>query len=165
MARTKKEDEKAILPKKRYIAKYENFSFDVQAVDENGKPKVRMTNTGNPMYDKDGNTIPIHITKKFTYVGKVMKGGFVTGNISEFIFDPNDTSPQNVIIGKRLEQLDADRGVEMEVEDKYEMNANPQAWEAKKKAKDAEKELSELKEAMNDPEALSKRLEELTRPQ
>lgn len=164
MARPKKEEEKKPLPKIRYIAKYENFSFDVQSVDENGKAKVRMTNTGNPMYDKDGNTIPIHITKKFTYVGKVMKGGFLTGNISEYIFDPNDTSPQNVIVGKRLEQLDKDRGVEVEVEDKYEKTDNPQAWEAKQKAIETETKLKDLEEKLNDPEELQRRLEELTRP-
>lgn len=163
--KTKPEDEaKKVLPKIRYIAKFENFAFDVQAVDENGKPKIRMANTGNPMYDKDGNTIPITITKKFKHIGKVMHGGFLTGYLSEFFFDPNDESPQNVLIGEKLVKLDADRGVEVETADKYERLDNPEAWEAKQKTKALEDRNAELENTLNDPEELSRRLEELTKP-
>ncbi len=165
MAKKREEEQvKKPLPKIRYLAKYENFAFDVPAVDENGKPKIQMTNIGNPKYDKDGNTIPIHITKKFKFIGKSMKGGFLAGYVSEFIFDPNDESAQNQLVGKTLEKLDTDRGVNVETEDKFEKNENPQAWEAKRSAKFSELKLSDLEEKFNDPEALSKRLEELTRP-
>ncbi len=154
------------LPLKRYYAKYLSYRFDVDVVDEKGNVKVKQNNQGNNILDSDGNTIPIQKQIKFENVNERVSQGY----LSRFDFDPNDTTPQNIIIGERLEKLDYDQGVNVECEDKFEQRTNAAAYSEKQKRKELESEIEKLrsenveKTALYDnPEYLEKRLEELTR--
>ena len=152
------------LPIKRYYAKYLNYAFDVDVVDDNGEVKVKQNNQGNNVLDSEGNTIPIHKMLKFTNVHERVSQGY----LSRYDFDPNDTSAQNVVIGKRLEQLDADQGVSVECEDKFEKRTNAAAYSEKQKRKELESEIEKLKTEKaeqaaqyDNPDFLEKRLAEV----
>jgi len=152
------------LPVKRYYAKYLNYAFDVKVVDDNGEEKVKQNNQGNNVLDSEGNTIPIHKMLKFTNVHERVSQGY----LSRFDFDPNDTTAQNIVIGERLEQLDADQGVSVENEDKFEKRTNAQAYNEKQKRKELEDEVAQLKAESakklaqyDNPDFLEKRLAEV----
>lgn len=149
---------------KRYYAKYLSYAFDVEVVDEDGDAKVKRNNQGNDVLDSEGNTIPIHKQLMFTNVHERVSQGY----LSRFDFDPNDASAQNVVIGERLEQLDADQGVSVECEDKFEKRTNAAAYSEKQKRKELESEIEQLeaesaeKSAQYDnPDFLEKRLAEV----
>jgi len=150
----------ARLPIKKYYARYLNYAFEVLAVDENGNPKVKQNNTGAIQYDSNGDAI--HITISYKFENHEVKAS--KGYKSIFRYDPNDKTAQNVELGKRLEQLDVDAGISVESEDKFDRKENPKAFEEKQARSIVESELNELKETFNDPEALAKKLDELTKP-
>ena len=161
MARKAKlEGEVVRKPIKRYYATMLNYSFAVPIVDENGERVPKRNNTGTPIYDGEGNIVYISKSIDFSHLENTAKKGY----LSYFDFDPNDTTAQNIVIGERLEQLDNDEGVKVESEQRYESRVNPKAFGEKQARIAIERENENLKNELNDPEALQRRLEELTRP-
>jgi uncharacterized protein YrzB (UPF0473 family) len=163
MAKPKKEEMLKLKPKRKYYAKFLGHQFDVPAVDKDGNPKIKRNAQGVPIYDVDGNEVPIHILYKFENIVDRAKQGY----LSVFYFDPNDESAQNVALGKVLEHMsNKNDALAVFDEDGYDKVSNPAMFEEKKQRKAMEDELEALRkenEELKSPEALERRLEELTK--
>lgn len=169
MARVKKEKESIAIidptvklkPKIKYFAKFLNYHFDYEAVDENGKPKIKMNNQGTPIYDAEGNVQVITLQKSFSNLVNRAKVGY----LSCFEYDPNDISAQNIAIGEALAELSEQRNVPVMTEDDYDKSTNAAMFEEKKRARELESEVATLRaenEKLKSPEELERRLNELT---
>jgi hypothetical protein len=162
MAKQKKDDVevKKSLKKIRYLAKYNNFGFDYPAVNDDGTPKYKQNNQGGKILDGEGNAIPIHLHAKFTQLQTIMSKGY----LSYYDYDPNDESAQNQAIGKTLEKLDIDQGVNVVTQAKYDREKNPDMVNERERREALEAELAEVKAKLDSPEELERRLSELTAP-
>jgi hypothetical protein len=147
----------------RYYAKFLGYGFDVPVVDENGEPRYKKNNQGGFIEDSEGNRIPLYKSLRFqTLVNRMNKG-----YLSFFNYDPNDTSAQNAVIGKRLQELHNDRFVPNVMNgDKYDSETNNAMFLERKRAEALEDEVSRLRaenERLQTPEELQRRLDELTK--
>ena len=144
----------------KYFSKFMNFRFSVRAVDGNGNPKIERNNQSQPIYDGDGNEKPIFITVVFKNLSERVSQGY----LSMYEFDPSDTTPQNIEIGKALEKLAADPKVNVQDEDTHDRTTNVAMWAEKKRRQALEDENARLREEnqkFSSPDELRKRLAEL----
>lgn len=162
----KDKEEKEIKRKKgikTYYAKFSGYTFDVPVVDENGVVRNKMNNQNQPILDSDGNTVPVHRSYKFTNVCDRVSQGF----LSAFKFDQDDESAQNIKLGETLEKLHLDETLPKVLsEDKYKKETNYDAYVKEQEVELLKEQLGKANEViaeMNTPEALQKRLDELTK--
>jgi hypothetical protein len=144
------------LPIETFYAKYLGYTFTYPAVDEKGEQKFVMNlATGNPMYDAEGNKVPIVKRERFETVSH----SFARGYLSKATFDPNDTTPQNVARGEALRGLALDRAVRVDTEENHIKSVNPDKWAEMQRAKSLESELESEREARKAAEISAKELE------
>jgi hypothetical protein len=131
-------------------------------VDEEGVVRNKMNNQGNPILDSDGNTIPIHKSHKFTNVCDRVSQGF----LAVYLYDQDDESAQNIKLGEVLEGLHLDESLPKVMdEDKYKKENNLEAYVKEQEVALLKEQLSKANETIAElqtPEALQKRLDELT---
>lgn len=123
MARAKAVENKP-KQKVRFYAQFLRYSFDYNAVDENGKQKY-LTNpaTGQQKYDNvTGEPIPIHKSGVFKTLSDKMSKGY----LSYFEFDPSDESAQNQELGKALFALAQNKAIKVETQEAYDLRTNPE---------------------------------------
>jgi hypothetical protein len=151
-------DTPPILPIETFYALYSNFRFSYPVVDDEGK-QVWQTNhqTGNPLYDVDGNKVPIIKTEKFKTLRDKMSRGF----LSSASFDPNSEDKQELARGKALKDLAAQRDIQVYTESEHDKMENYDKWVEKQGRLEAEKKIADLETKASRVDALEKRLAEL----
>jgi hypothetical protein len=160
MAKKKDQAEEKPVPVRKnikFIARYKNYSVSVPKVDADGNVVYQKNNQGQNVIDSQGNKFPVMITIKF----ETKETSPSKGYLSVYEWKASNESKQNDKILEVLLKKDADEGVGVETEDKYDKRTNPKAYAEKQKVQELEGKLSEMESEFNDVDALQKRLDDL----
>jgi hypothetical protein len=144
-------------PLERYMALYYKYTYMYPKVNKDGKPAFK-TNpvTGNPVYDVDGNPQPVMLVGEFRNIQSKMSKGY----LSEDVFDPNTSDPQEIARGEALRELSKKPDISVYTEDVHDQKSNPAMYAEKVKRLETEARLAEAEVKASRVAELERRLAE-----
>jgi hypothetical protein len=160
----KKKEAAEVVPVRKnikFIARYKNYSVSVPKIDKDGNVVYQKNNQGQEVVDSMGDKFPVMITLKFETMEASPSKGYLSVLEWKVSDDDKYGKAQNDKILEVLLKKDADPGVGLETEEKYDKRTNPKAFAEKQKVQELEGKLSDMESQLNDVDALQKRLDEL----
>lgn len=157
----KEEKPKAPKPKpvEKFYAMYANYHFCYPVIDEEtGKPRIQTNpQTGNPVFDVDGNPRIVTKMEKFIPISIKMSAGFLS--VAEY--NPNDESKQNEARGIALRKLAAQDNIRVYTESDHEERTNHDAWIEKKRIRELQERLDAAESELKTYRDLDKQIAEI----